>query len=55
MTAGYYRNEPKDSKGHSLSYGFPFDGETAIGCWPRWLTGGLKYKADLAEFQNGSM
>jgi feruloyl esterase len=44
---------PKDSKGNSLFYGFPFGGETALGGWPRWLTGGLKYQADLAEFQGG--
>ena len=44
---------PKDSKGKPLFYGFPFGGETAPGGWPRWLTGGLKYQADLAEFQGG--
>ena len=44
---------PKDSKGNSLFYGFPFGGETAFGGWPRWLTGGLKYQADLDEFQGG--
>jgi feruloyl esterase len=44
---------PKDSKGNPLFYGFPFGGETAAGGWPRWLTGGLKYQADLAEFQGG--
>ena len=44
---------PKDSKGNPLFYGFPFGGETALGGWPRWLTGGLKYQADLAEFQGG--
>ena len=44
---------PKDSKGNSLFYGFPFGGETALGGWPRWLTGGLKYQADLDEFQGG--
>lgn len=44
---------PKDSKGNPLFYGFPFGGETAPGGWPRWLTGGLKYQADLAEFQGG--
>jgi feruloyl esterase len=36
-----------------LFYGFPFGGETALGGWPRWLTGGLKYQADLDEFQGG--
>ena len=46
-------NGPKDSKGNSLFYGFPFGGETALGGWPRWLTGGLKYQADLDEFQGG--
>ncbi len=44
---------PKDSKEKPLFYGFPFGGETALGGWPRWLTGGLKYQADLAEFQGG--
>ncbi len=44
---------PKDSKGNSLFYGFPFGGETALGGWLRWLTGGLKYQADLDEFQGG--
>jgi feruloyl esterase len=44
---------PKDSKGNSLYYGFPFGGETALGGWSRWLTGGLKYQADLDEFQGG--
>ncbi len=44
---------PKDSKGNSLYYGFPFGGETALGGWSRWLTGGLKYQADLNEFQGG--
>ncbi|UCB54133.1 MAG: tannase/feruloyl esterase family alpha/beta hydrolase [Thiotrichales bacterium] len=44
---------PKDSKGNSLFYGFSFGGETAPGGWPRWLTGGLKYQADLDEFQGG--
>jgi feruloyl esterase len=44
---------PKDSKGNPLFYGFPFGGETALGGWPRWLTGGLKYQADLDEFQGG--
>jgi feruloyl esterase len=44
---------PKDSKGKPLFYGFPFGGETAIGGWPRWLTGGLNFQADLDEFQGG--
>jgi hypothetical protein len=44
---------PKDSKGNPLFYGFPFGGETALGGWTRWLTGGLKYQADLDEFQGG--
>jgi feruloyl esterase len=44
---------PKDRKGHAMFYGFPFGGETALGGWPRWLTGGLKYQADLDEFQGG--
>jgi feruloyl esterase len=44
---------PKDSKGNSLFYGFPFGGETSIGGWPRWLTGGLKYQSNLEEFQGG--
>jgi feruloyl esterase len=44
---------PKDSKGKPLFYGFAFGGETALGGWPRWLTGGLKYQADLDEFQGG--
>lgn len=44
---------PKDSKGNPLFYGFPFGGETTPGGWSRWLTGGLKYQADLDEFQGG--
>jgi feruloyl esterase len=44
---------PKDSKGNSFYYGFPFGGETAEGGWSRWLTGGLKYQAGLDEFQGG--
>lgn len=44
---------PKDSKGNPLFYGFPFGGETSPGGWPRWLTGGLKYQADIDEFQGG--
>jgi feruloyl esterase len=44
---------PKDSRGNSLFYGFPFGGETAIGGWSRWLTGGLKYLSNLDEFQGG--
>jgi len=44
---------PKDSKGNPLFYGFPFGGETALGGWSRWLTGGLKYQAKLNEFQGG--
>jgi feruloyl esterase len=44
---------PKDGKGNAMFYGFPFGGETALGGWPRWLTGGLKYQADLDEFQGG--
>ena len=44
---------PKDSTGKSLYYGFPFGGETALGGWSRWLTGGLKYQADLDDFQGG--
>ena len=43
---------PKDKKG-KLFYGFPFGGETSIGGWPRWLTGGLKFQSDLDEFQGG--
>ena len=43
----------KDSQGNSLYYGFPFGGGTALGGWARWLTGGLKYQADLDEFQGG--
>jgi feruloyl esterase len=44
---------PKDSKGNPLYYGFSFGGETALGGWSRWLTGGLKHQADLDEFQGG--
>jgi feruloyl esterase len=44
---------PKDSKGNSLFYGFPFGGETALGGWSRWFTGGLKYQTDASEFQGG--
>jgi feruloyl esterase len=44
---------PRDSKGAPLFYGYPFGGETSIGGWTRWLTGGLEYQADLDEFQGG--
>ena len=44
---------PKDSKGNSLYYGYPFGGENSEGGWPRWLTGGLKYQSNLDEFQGG--
>lgn len=44
---------PSDSQGNPLFYGYPFGGETALGGWGRWLTGGLKFQADLAEFQGG--
>jgi feruloyl esterase len=43
---------PKDKQGN-LFYGFPFGGETSIGGWPRWLTGGLKFQSDLDTFQEG--
>ena len=44
---------PKDSKGNALFYGYPFGGEASPGGWSRWLTGGLKYRASLDEFQGG--
>jgi feruloyl esterase len=44
---------PRDSQGNALYYGFPFGGGTAVGGWARWLTGGLKYQADMDEFQGG--
>jgi feruloyl esterase len=44
---------PKDSQGNALYYGFPFGGGMALGGWARWLTGGLKYQANLDEFQGG--
>jgi feruloyl esterase len=43
---------PKYKQG-KLFYGFPFGGETEIGGWLRWLTGGLKFQSDLDEFQGG--
>jgi feruloyl esterase len=43
---------PKD-KQDQMFYGYPFGGETSIGGWPRWLTGGLKFQGDLDEFQGG--
>ena len=48
-----YYEGPKDSKGNSLYYGFPFGGETAPGGWTRWITGGLKYLEDAGDFQEG--
>jgi hypothetical protein len=42
---------PKDANGNAMFYGFPFGGETLLGGWPRWMTGGMKYRADLDEFQ----
>jgi feruloyl esterase len=47
-----YYEGPKDSKGNSLYYGFPFGGETAPHGWSRWITGGLKYETE-DEFQEG--
>jgi feruloyl esterase len=44
---------PRDSQGKPMFYGFAFGGETAIGGWPRWLTGGLKHLSSLDEFQGG--
>jgi feruloyl esterase len=44
---------PRDSQGNPMFYGFAFGGETAIGGWPRWLTGGLKHLSSLDEFQGG--
>jgi feruloyl esterase len=44
---------PRDSQGHPMFYGFSFGGETAIGGWSRWLTGGLKHLSSLDEFQGG--
>ncbi len=44
---------PKDSRGNPMFYGFPFGGETALGGWSRWLTGGLRYLTNLDEFQGG--
>jgi hypothetical protein len=44
---------PKDKQGNKLFYGFPFGGETSIGGWPRWLTGGLQFQSDVSEFQGG--
>jgi feruloyl esterase len=44
---------PTDSQGRPLYFGFPFGGETAAGGWSRWLTGGVKYLANLNEFQGG--
>jgi feruloyl esterase len=42
---------PKDSKGNSLYYGFPFGAETSPAGWSRWLTGGPKnFEGD---FQGG--
>ena len=48
-----YYDGPKDSKGNSLYYGFPFGAETSPTGWSRWLTGGLKYQDDSGEFQAG--
>jgi feruloyl esterase len=47
----YYKG-PRDSKGQSLYYGFPFGGETSIGGWSRWITGGLKFNQEDG-FQEG--
>jgi feruloyl esterase len=44
---------PRDSQGNPMFYGFSFGGETAIGGWPRWLTGGLKHLSSLDDFQGG--
>ncbi len=44
---------PRDSQGNAMFYGFAFGGETAVGGWPRWLTGGLKHLGSLDEFQGG--
>jgi feruloyl esterase len=42
---------PKDAKGNSLYYGFPFGGESSPNGWSRWLTGGLKFFD--GDFQEG--
>jgi len=44
---------PKDSKGNSLFYGFPFGAETSVGGWSMWVTGGLKYHQDSGDYQEG--
>lgn len=44
---------PKDSKGRSLFYGFPFGGETAKTGWHLWMTGGIKHQKEFASFQAG--
>ena len=48
-----YYEGPKDSKGNSLFYGFPFGGETGKGGWSLWLTGGLKYQDNKGDYQEG--
>lgn len=45
---------PRDSQDRPLYFGFPFGGETSVGGWSRWLTGGLKYLSNLDEFQGGA-
>jgi feruloyl esterase len=42
-----------DSRGRSRYPGFPFGGETSLGGWSRWLTGGLAYLSELEDFQAG--
>jgi feruloyl esterase len=49
-----YYDGPKDSKGNSLYYGFPFGAETSPTGWSMWLTGGLKYTDDSGDYQAGT-
>jgi feruloyl esterase len=48
-----YYEGPKDSEGNPLYYGFPFGGETGEGGWSRWITGGLKFREEAGDFQEG--
>lgn len=48
-----YYDGPRDSKGNALFYGFPFGGETGVGGWSRWLTGGLKYQEKDSDYHAG--
>jgi feruloyl esterase len=45
---------PRDSKGNAMYYSLPFGAETSAGGWPMYVTGGLKYHANVEQVGLGS-